>query len=1095
MDLVTLFRDLSKLSAADRTEHVLRHPVLLSPSRWSEIEQWAGGQAGKTRTEAQSLLTSLKAIYSKLQERGVPYPLGTGPVETLWARVDGGELTMAEAIRRAGAEKISELLAPIYVASLTSHAKGLLNSGDWRKAVKLMQILLAALDHCAPGADRDEMVETATRTWMITVYTAVADVPDGRLFADVVKRAAALETELKARKDSEGLRWLYQDLGALHLDPYNHGRSTNNFMAKYDLWQQRLDDEYGADTLAMLGDEIRMPPPAEAFATAASYMRRAAALGEGKTRARALKGLADALGWSKVVKAEVDQNELLAAAREALEFFGRDEQYVNEQASLHAMLNYLGETDGKVEVDEGILNIDPAELARRTGARTAVSSFTNLANSLLGTRPKRAWELLLSIRPLVEEIDDEVFSNGHFEHELHAYALAFGPGAPKTTPKESLAALAKRCVQTGSAEGWNDRQLAASLTGIALYGPTVDQEDEAEAVLDQALKAAPTDTIRVLGGPLSYLRRNLLIGKAVNALNIDNIDQALGFYLEALSATVSGRLRSQTLNMVRRINDLIPRAGLDGIHQSIAGFAADALKIELLCSARGLELIQRSCQVCQARLAQLGGSNPVALGLLWQIAKGHSFSVALRVGARFDWRFDERGRKLLEHIREASQSAPPQEDAPGDALLDEDLLLSSYAGEGDRASGENPAQIVENLQHEFDAHVSRSLVADLTVGAEALRSIEAMQGTLSKRTVVVHHYIAPSAQGALGLYALIMTSDELRLVAGQGSFPWSSVRMGGDGREISVSPFALLCGAVRRNIKDTDPYPANASAEALRQLKGLQEMALGGPILKWLSDLKAGGRDHLCILSHGPFHFVPFHLMESGAGLLADDWIVTYCPNFALLDRLAGGTKARKFSAKEVAAFGLDFVGGQPHGMPPLPNASQEARSVAACFSAQAVTNEKATEASFLAAIENARLIHVATHGRHHVIAPAFQHLLFTPAGKSDGIVHAYEVLAWDLHNVDLLSLSACETALGRFDLADNLRGLPASFLLAGVKTIVGSLWEAETGASERFFHELYTALAAGSGKLDAFAAAQRRTRSEFPNYRDWGAFVLLGEA
>ena len=92
------------------------------------------------------------------------------------------------------------------------------------------------------------------------------------------------------------------------------------------------------------------------------------------------------------------------------------------------------------------------------------------------------------------------------------------------------------------------------------------------------------------------------------------------------------------------------------------------------------------------------------------------------------------------------------------------------------------------------------------------------------------------------------------------------------------------------------------------------------------------------------------------------------------------------------------------------------------------------------------------------------------------------------------MTLSACETALGRFDLADNLTGLPASLMLAGVETIVGTLWRVETGTSEHFFFALYRALKAGSNRLDAFTQAQRSTRAQFPAYRDWGCFYYMGE-
>ncbi len=90
--------------------------------------------------------------------------------------------------------------------------------------------------------------------------------------------------------------------------------------------------------------------------------------------------------------------------------------------------------------------------------------------------------------------------------------------------------------------------------------------------------------------------------------------------------------------------------------------------------------------------------------------------------------------------------------------------------------------------------------------------------------------------------------------------------------------------------------------------------------------------------------------------------------------------------------------------------------------------------------------------------------------------------------------LSACETALGRYDLGDNLRGLPAAFFLAGVPDeIVTTLWPVEGPAAATFFPAFYEAIGGGASQRNAFAAALAKTRSTFPQFRAWGAFYLMG--
>ena len=569
-----------------------------------------------------------------------------------------------------------------------------------------------------------------------------------------------------------------------------------------------------------------------------------------------------------------------------------------------------------------------------------------------------------------------------------------------------------------------------------------------------------------------------------------DLDDALTHYAGGLRGAVESESAFRVLNMMRRINDLLPHAGDAGRMQVIATLAECGIAIELMGGAPATDLVQVACRLCQANMSAKGSTNPVELAILWQVAKGFRFAATVRAGNRYDWQTDEEGRALLSRIAEISARLPPE--TPDESPLDEEMLMAGYAGAGDRASGDSPHQVVENLQHRYDALVNRRLQSNLNIGIDFFLTPDDIRAALDERSVLMSYYVGASPKGALAFYILLATRDDYEITMGEGEFPWSTIRLGSDGRQAEVNPIALVCSGIRSNIIDTDPYPRNISPEAVKSLDGMRQMAFGGRIPERLASLRAAGKDHLCIVAHGPLHYVPFHLMGEEDRPLADDWIVTYLPNLSLLARSnadgAGAKRAR------VAAFGLDFSDGTAHeGMQPLPNAPHEAREVARLFGARALVNDAATESAFLSALSTARYLHVATHGRHRVVAPSFQQILLAPDADFDGVLHAYEVLRMNLRHVDVISLSACETALGRFDSADNIRGLPASFLIAGAATVIGTLWPVQTDASERFFTNLYDRLRAGGRKLDAFRAAQRETRTAFPDYRDWGAFHFLG--
>ena len=272
-----------------------------------------------------------------------------------------------------------------------------------------------------------------------------------------------------------------------------------------------------------------------------------------------------------------------------------------------------------------------------------------------------------------------------------------------------------------------------------------------------------------------------------------------------------------------------------------------------------------------------------------------------------------------------------------------------------------------------------------------------------------------------------------------------------------------------------------------------------GRVSERLAQFKAAGRDHLCIVPHGPLHFFPFHLLGAPGRPLAADFAVTYLPHLKVLAAAGAGTGDAAGSEPDdrtgvMTAIGLGFDGDGRPGLDPLPAAVPEAEEIAGLFGRPAIVNAGATEAAVVTALRDSRVVHVATHGRHNVDAPAF-HTLYTHQGPgSDGMLHAYELLDGSFRGLRLLTLSACETALGRFDLGDNIRGLPASFFISGVATIIGTLWPVRDEASRHFFVAFYRAYVGGTPLLDAFVAAQRDTRQHFPQYRDWGAFYFTGD-
>ena len=115
---------------------------------------------------------------------------------------------------------------------------------------------------------------------------------------------------------------------------------------------------------------------------------------------------------------------------------------------------------------------------------------------------------------------------------------------------------------------------------------------------------------------------------------------------------------------------------------------------------------------------------------------------------------------------------------------------------------------------------------------------------------------------------------------------------------------------------------------------------------------------------------------------------------------------------------------------------------------------------------------------------------------KDDGILTAYEAAGLNLSNTELVVLSACETGLGEMMNSQGVYGLQRSFMLAGAKAVLMSLWKIDDNATQQLMTHFYRAWLAHPerGKQSALREAEIKLRDQFPQPYYWGAFVLIGD-
>jgi len=123
------------------------------------------------------------------------------------------------------------------------------------------------------------------------------------------------------------------------------------------------------------------------------------------------------------------------------------------------------------------------------------------------------------------------------------------------------------------------------------------------------------------------------------------------------------------------------------------------------------------------------------------------------------------------------------------------------------------------------------------------------------------------------------------------------------------------------------------------------------------------------------------------------------------------------------------------------------------------------------------------------------------PGGDEDGILTAEEVVSMNLDGVEWAVLSACDTGLGRIMTGEGVFGLRRAFRIAGVQTIIMSLWSVDDEATGLWMRTLYEgrlgrSLSTIRAVRDASVAllADRRAKKQSTHPFHWAAFVAAGD-
>ena len=458
-------------------------------------------------------------------------------------------------------------------------------------------------------------------------------------------------------------------------------------------------------------------------------------------------------------------------------------------------------------------------------------------------------------------------------------------------------------------------------------------------------------------------------------------------------------------------------------------------------SVDAIESVRGTIAFEAAKIGFAGDKQAVYADLVRLLAESGDWTGAFMAAER------AKARSLVDLLAQHHELAPPH------ASDDKVRALLAQAAVTQDAGVPGTESEIRGIKLVADSRVALSMAAPEAASLLAVQTvpISEIRARLAPDEALVDYFVVGD-----DLYAFVLNGSKL-----------SGFRLSARGLDADVRAFR---DAIQGHNQPTDQLGARLYDRLIRPLSA----ALTSPTLT--------------ISPNGPLHYLPFAALKDGNKYLVDQYSIRLIPSAGTLAYLRTDHPARPGT---LLALGNPDLGDSSYN---LPNAQAEAEQVAAMFpDSRALVGAAASKGAILELGSGFAMLHFATHGKFNADTPLASGLYLAKEGRDDGVLTVDDLYSMRL-DADLVTLSACETALGQVANGDDVIGLTRGFLYAGARSIVASLWEVDDAATKQLMLSFYRNLKYGD-KREALRLAQIETRAKYPEPLYWAAFQIVGQA
>ena len=280
--------------------------------------------------------------------------------------------------------------------------------------------------------------------------------------------------------------------------------------------------------------------------------------------------------------------------------------------------------------------------------------------------------------------------------------------------------------------------------------------------------------------------------------------------------------------------------------------------------------------------------------------------------------------------------------------------------------------------------------------------------------------------------------------------------------------------------------------DALKLSSTIQIQNFSSVLYRWIVDpiksmLTQKGIDTLIFVPDGSLRLIPFSVLHDGNEYIVNQYAIGIIPNFSL-------TYLEESSELKPDEIYISGLSEEVQGFTSIPYVLTEVSRIQELMQGTLSVNDHFTNNTFESSLKQNqyKLIHMATHAMFGINPETTFLLTYDSRLTINKFKHCLDYEKKGQY-IDLLTLSACQTAYGNERSALGLAGMA---IKSGVRTSVATLWFINDAATSIIMEEFYRQLKNGKcSKVKALQRAKKKLIEEqkYQHPKYWAAFILIG--